>query len=246
MTANTARKAAVALGVAAAILIPAIQQGLHLGLSQAEFAAQGDSTLRAAGYAFSIWGLIYLGLAAFAVHHWRARESRALEAIGWPAAFAAMGCGLWIVAAAADWMLATVVIILASAVAALVALLAAAPLASGKDRIWALVPVALLAGWLTVAAPLNVLTALTSMNLIGPGSAKAWAIGGVLVTAVMAILVGFKSRMFAYPLPTAWGLAAVYVAERARDAGVAFTAAGAAGALLAAALLIAFVPQRQR
>ena len=55
----------------------------------------------------------------------------------------------------------TVAIILVSAAAAIVGLLRAAPEAAGKDRLFAVLPVALLAGWLTTAAPLNILSALT-------------------------------------------------------------------------------------
>nr|QQZ51808.1 hypothetical protein JKL49_13480 [Phenylobacterium glaciei] len=62
------RSLAVVLAVVAAIAIPAIQMTQHIGLSAAEFSGQGDQTLRAAGYAFSIWGLIYFGLAAYAIY----------------------------------------------------------------------------------------------------------------------------------------------------------------------------------
>jgi hypothetical protein len=231
------RKLAVAVAVAAAVLIPAVQQGFGLGQSQAEFAARGDETLRAAGYAFSIWGLIYLGLVIFAVHHTRSRDSRALAAIGWPAALAALGCGLWIVAAAANAMSATVIIILTAAAGALTAVLRGAPLATGRDRLLALIPVALLAGWLTVAAPLNVLTALSAAEMIPPWAMGAAATAGVALVLVVALLVTWKSRVWAYPLPAAWGLVAVYVAERADKPVIAWTALAAAVALVLAAAM---------
>ena len=46
----------------ASVIVAYGQMALGLGQSPAEFAADGDETLRAAGWAFSIWGLIYLGL----------------------------------------------------------------------------------------------------------------------------------------------------------------------------------------
>ena len=84
MAKSSARRIAVVCAVAAAIAAPMAQQGLHIGLDQAEFASQGDSTLRASGYAFSIWGLIYLGLAAYAVFQFRARDTALIRALGWP------------------------------------------------------------------------------------------------------------------------------------------------------------------
>lgn len=39
-----------------------------LGLTPAEFASTGASTVRAASYAFAIWGLIYTGLLVYGVY----------------------------------------------------------------------------------------------------------------------------------------------------------------------------------
>ena len=61
------RRVVVLAAAAFAIVVPVIQMATGLGLDQGEFAAQGDGTLRVAGYAFSIWGLIYLGILAYAV-----------------------------------------------------------------------------------------------------------------------------------------------------------------------------------
>jgi hypothetical protein len=232
------QRIAVIAGIVAAILIPVLQQALGLGISQAAFAGQGDGTLRAAGYAFSIWGLIYLGLAIFAVYQARARETAALKAIRWPAAIATLACGLWIVAASANLMWATVIIILVAAVAAIAGLLRAAPLAAGRDGAFAIVPVALLAGWLTVAAPLNLITVLTAMNLIPTHAMGLSALAGIAVTLLVAAAVTGRSHVWAYPLPTAWGLAAVYVAERLDKPAVAWAAAGAALVLAAASVVV--------
>lgn len=69
------RKLAVIGAVAFAILVPAIQALTGWGQSAAEFSAGGDGTLRAAGYAFSIWSVIYAGLVAYAVYQVRGAPS---------------------------------------------------------------------------------------------------------------------------------------------------------------------------
>lgn len=244
MPSSIVRKVSVLLGVAVAILIPVVQQTQGLGISQAAFAAQGDSTLRVAGYAFAIWGLIYVALAVYAVYQLRAPQSDALERLGWPAAIATAGCGAWIVAAAANWMWATVFIILVSAAAAIAGLMAAARTASGRDRWLAVLPVSLLAGWLSIAAPVNVLTAATAMGLIEAETAAGFVIAAVLVVVLLGTVVGLKSRAFAYPLPIAWGLIGVYVAERADKPLIAMIAAGAAGVMLLIAAATAWRSQR--
>lgn len=226
------RRLAVAGSVAAAILIPAVQQAGDFGMDQSTFAAQGDSTLRAPGFAFAIWTVIYLGLGIYAVYQTRARDSRALRALGWPAALAAAGCGAWIVAAALNQMWLSVAIILVSAATAFAGLLRAAPLASDRDRVLAVLPVALLAGWLTVAAPLNVLTALTAKGLVAPDAASYFALGGIGVAGAVGMAVAWRSGSRAYPLPVAWGLAALYVAQRGDKPVVAMAAAVAAALML--------------
>jgi hypothetical protein len=213
------RVAAIVLATLAGIGVPAVQMGLGLGLSQRDFAAMGDSTLRAATYAFSIWSVIYLGLIAYAV--WQALprtpESPLLKAFGWPSVGAIAGCGLWIVAAAADMKWATVAIILGSAACAIWPLATNAAMvqaAQGRERMLVVWPLGMLAGWLTIASALNLLTVLTFNGVITPDTAPVWGAAGVLAVIAVGLAVTWKTRLFAYAAPIAWGLVAVFVAER--------------------------------
>ena len=70
------RRLLVLVAAVFAIMVPIAQNLAGWGLSQAEFAADGDSTLRVAGYAFSIWGLIYLGILAYAIRLILPQESK--------------------------------------------------------------------------------------------------------------------------------------------------------------------------
>jgi hypothetical protein len=213
----------------------------HFGLSAEMFADDGDQTLRAAGYAFSIWGLIYLGLLAFAV--WQALpktpETPALAAVGWPSMLAMTGCAAWLVAAALDAKLATVAIIVVAALAAISGLLKAAPLKSGlgvagqRLVFW---PLGMLAGWLTIASAINLLTVLTAYGVITGATAAAWATFGIAGVVVIALGVLWRLRHLAYGLPIAWGLAAVWVAERSAKPPVALAAAIGAAIVLTASL----------
>ncbi|WP_374472701.1 hypothetical protein [Phenylobacterium sp.] len=235
-----ALKLAVLAAVVFAIAAPAVQAVTGWGLSPAEFAADGDRTIRAAGYAFSIWGLIYTALAAFAIYQIlpASRDSAVVAAVSVPGAIAIAACGAWIWASAADAKWQTVGWILLGAVAAVAAVVAGRRVRprGGWDRVLGLWPLALLAGWLTVAAAINVLTVLTARGLIGDGVAVPAAVGGVLAVVAAAFLVLRASHALVYGLPVAWGLAAVFVAERADNPPVAWTAlAGAVVVLLFAA-----------
>lgn len=226
------RTLAVILGVAFSVIIPAWQAATDFGLSPAEFSRDGDSTLRVAGYAFSIWSVIYLGLIAFAVHQLRSRETQVLRAVTWPAALAAAGCGAWILASAIDLSWATVAVIAASAAAAIWGLLRVPSWGERLSvRVLVLWPLSLLAGWLTVASAVNVLTVLTSRGVIAPEAALAWGVGGVLTVAAIAAAVLSRAPAPLYGAAVAWGLVGVFAAERDQNPILAYVA-------LAAALLV--------
>lgn len=231
------RKAVVIAATAFAIASPALQSGLDWGQSPSQLSATGDETLRAAGYAFSIWGPIYAGLAAFAV--WQATSrSDASVAVGraaWPGAAANLGIGLWIWATAADQEWLTVALITASLGASVIALVRAGPFAHRADRMLVGWPFAALAGWLTVAAAINVLTVLTERALVGPAAELPAGLTGILAATIAAAAILARTRSMVYALPVAWGLVAVFVAERDDNlaAGIAALAAGALVLILA-------------
>lgn len=235
-----ARRPAVAAAVVFAIACPAVQALSGWGLSAGEFAGDGDRTLRAASYAFSIWSVIYAGLIAYGV--WQALPRNAgsavLQAMAWPSAAALVGIGAWIWASAADLKLATVLVIFLAASAAIFAA-GAARSATGADRWLAAIPLAALAGWLTVASALNLITSLTAWGLIQPGQETAAGIGGVVAVVAVSLAVLWRARLAIYGVPVAWGLVAVFVAEQARHPASAWSALiGAAVVLLAAGLTL--------
>ncbi len=240
------RKTLVIFGVAAAIGVPLVQTTQGLGLSAAEFSRAGDATLRAAPYAFSIWGLIYLGLAAYAVYQARARRAPALDAFGWPSVVATFACAVWIVASAMDLKAATIAIILVGAGTAILPLWRRARAASTTETLLVVAPNAMLAGWLTIASALNIVNVLTAWTVITPQTALAAALAAIGVVALVAITVALRARSWIYPLPIIWGLAAVYAAHRLDKPLIAQTAVAAALVLVVVALVAAATGRRGR
>jgi hypothetical protein len=206
-----------------------------LGVGESELVSNGDTTLRAAAYAFSIWGLIYAALLAFAVYQAlpSTRESPGLRLLGWPSVVAMFGCATWLIATTYDARWATVAIIVVSAAVLCIPLARRYPVQHRIDFWLICVPVSMLAGWLTVASAINTLTVLTGFGIINPETAPAWAAGGVALVAVLGLWLTASSRNWVYPLPIAWGLIAVAVAEQSDRPIVALMAVVAAGALVA-------------
>lgn len=219
-----------------AVMTAPILAWTGIGQPPDAFAADGDETLRAASYAFSIWGLIYLGLLAYSVWQTlgRAPETPALRAVAWPSFIAMAGCAVWLVAAALDLDALTVVVIVGSAAAMIVGLLRAEPYRDDLglfSRLFIFWPLGLLAGWLTIASAINILTVLTAWGVIGPDTARPAALAGIGAVLLVGATVAWRLRHIAYGLPIIWGLIAVAVAEYGDQPPVALAAVGGAVAM---------------
>lgn len=247
--AQQTRRLIVLAATVFAIVIAQVQMLMGWGQTPAEFAADSDATLKVAGFAFAIWGVIYLWLAIYAVRQAlpRTSETRLLSRLGWPSAVALIGIGVWIVAAAFDWEWATVVLIFGSAVVLLAPLLLSGgeiqslPLSS-RDRWLVVWPLTLLAGWLSIAAPVNLLTIVTGNGqLPAAASPTVWAILAVVAVSAAALAVTWRLRVMAYALPIAWGLFGVASAESDRNPPLGLAAAIALGVvlILSAAMVVA-------
>ena len=246
--AQTTRRWIVLASAVFAVVVAYGQMATGWGQTPEEFSADSDATLKVAGYAFAIWGLIYLGLLVYAVRQAlpQTGESLLIHRLGWPSAAALLGIGWWIVASAIDWEWATVALIFGSLFVLLVPLLLNAGSIralprTDRDRWMVVWPLALLAGWLTVASPVNLLTILTGNgDLPASPSPTAWAMLAVAVVALTALVVTASLRMLAFALPVAWGLLGAFVAEQERNPSLAYAALAAAVAVLVGAVILTF------
>ncbi|CAN5323620.1 hypothetical protein BH10PSE1_BH10PSE1_01360 [soil metagenome] len=252
-SADKTRRLVVMGAVMFAIAVAYGQMGLGLGQSAAQFAADSDATLKVIGWAFAIWGVIYLGLFAYAVRQvlTNTGESDLIHAFGWPSALAFVGIGLWIVAAALDWEVVTIVLIFGSLTVLLIPLLIngraiRALSLTDRDRWLTLWPLSLLAGWLTVAAPVNLITVATGNgDLPTMLSPTIWAVLALVLIGVSAVGVTFHIRTVAFALPVVWGLIGVFAAEQSRNGTVAFAAVIVAVAALVGTVVLTLAQRRR-
>jgi len=223
------RTFAIVLAVVFAIGTPIWRELVDFGINQAAFASAGNETLRAAGWAFSIWGVIYLASAIYA--GWQALpstpESPLLRAVGWPSAIGLAACADWIFVSAMNWRWLSVLVILIAAGSILFGLWRAEPKkdtvspAARRIMLW---PLGLLGGWLTAAAALNILTVATAEGLVGGQSAAAFAVAGLIAVTAAALAMLARTRSLFYAAAVVWAFIGVWAAERADAVLVAWLA----------------------
>jgi hypothetical protein len=198
---------------------------------------QIDPPIQPAGYAFSIWGVIYAWLIVSAVFGlWRRADDD-----GWHRARGPLIASLvigtpWLVVATLSPILATMMII-AMAVTAIWALMRAPLL---YDRWLLQAPIALYAGWLTAASCVSL-----GSTMAGYGIAfdsLGWAYAGIAI-ALGAALIVYAKRPNApeYLFTVIWALIGIIVANMDSQMGVT----ALAGAGIAILLLAGFAMPRR-
>lgn len=190
-----------------------------------------------AGYAFAIWGLIYLGLIAHAAFGLIARAGHPDWARPRLPLLAALVLGTgWIALALFDPVPATVAILLMAGAANLAFLRAP----SQTDRWLLSAPLALFAGWLTAASAVSVGVLLAGYGVL---SNTAAALVMLAVTLGVALAVQrARPGQPAYAATVVWALIGVAVANRTDNLPVLIAALAGAVAL---ASITALMSSRQ-
>lgn len=174
--------------------------------------------LVAAGYAFSIWGLVFLldlAYAAWQATGWRRRDPTLARAAPW-AACSFVLTTVWMPLFSQELFWACLAVIF-GALACLVRcalLLTRHPARGGRAPAWARVPLSLHAGWLTLAAFLNLAQVIVAYELLPSDRQLPWSL--VLWAAAAATLLVLNHRMrgnLAYVAAVLWGLVAVAVRQ---------------------------------
>lgn len=165
-------------------------------------------SVQPAGYAFSIWSVIYLWLFVHAVYGlWKRRDDPDWVVTSWPLTGSLAVGSFWLYIAPQAPVFATVSIIVMAALA-LVAFLRADTFA---DRWTLAAPLAIYAGWLSAASAVSLGIVLAGYGWL---SDTASALAMLALVLVVAITVQWRQpRMPVYGLTVLWALLGVAVAN---------------------------------
>jgi benzodiazapine receptor len=248
---DTLRQVVNVLAVAATLVVNGLANALPLnGQTTGEISDRFDVYFVPAGYVFSIWGLIYLALVAFAVYQAlpAQRENPRLRRIGYLFALSCVANIGWLFL----WHYELFLLTLAAMLALLLLLIAIyLRLGIGRARVstfekWLVqIPFSIYLGWITVATIANVTSVLDYLDWGGWGiSPEAWTVIMLIAGAGIASAVSLTRGDIAYMLVIVWAFAGIAVKHAGTS--VVATAAWATTALVAVTLVVgAFLHSRQ-
>ncbi|MGZ8523622.1 MAG: hypothetical protein ACXWV1_04295 [Chitinophagaceae bacterium] len=197
--------------------------GIFNGNTMAVVSARLQNLFTPAGYAFSIWGLIYLGLFAFVIYQGRSlftkmADDRIVLKIGWWFVVSCISNCLWVLAWLYDYTGVSVLIMLSllfSLTRIIVKLNMEREKVQLKESVFAWWPFAIYSGWITVALIANVAAYLTKIQWGAWGiSETSWAIIMICIAGVINLFVTWNRNMSEFALVGAWALVAIAVANR--------------------------------
>jgi hypothetical protein len=195
-----------------------------------------------AGYAFAVWGVIYLGAAAFAVVQAlpSQKENPVFRATGWWIAGGFLLCCVWLLAARFGPVVATVPVIFAMLLVLGRAFILARNWPGGVTRLqWLtlVLPLGIYVGWLSAAAFVNAADVLPAYGFNRLGlSAEGYGLVTILMSSAVALFFAVKTRGFLpYVATVVWALTAIIAA----NGGVSLSDRTSVCAALACLVLVA-------
>jgi hypothetical protein len=185
------------------------------GQTMGQVSAKYPTLLTPAGYAFSIWGLIFLGLAVYAL--WQllpAQQKIALpDALAKPLALANVATGAWVVLFAYEMILPSVGVMLVILGTLMVVYgRLRRRIFAGAAPTWVGVPFSLYLGWISVASVINITIGLRQAGWqTADGASVTLTLGLLFVVVTLGLIMSRVFRDMVFPLVVAWALVAIWV-----------------------------------
>ena len=210
------RQISVIVTVLATIIVNTLANALPInGLNTGEISDRFAVYFVPAGYVFSIWGLIYLGLIAFTIFQAlpSQRQNPRLRATGWWVTLGGLANIAWIFLWHYEIFPLTILAMVTLLITLIITYLR---LGIGRTQVptaekWAVrVPFSIYLGWITVATVANATALLDYLQWDGFGIApEIWMTIILAVVLGLVTLMNFTRRDVAYSLVILWALAGI-------------------------------------
>jgi hypothetical protein len=222
--------------------------GSGSGQSVGEVSDEYSTMITPAGYAFSIWGLIYLLLLGFVVNQWlenfKGWKDESLSKSGIWFSLANVFNGLWIVVWTSEQIgLSVLVIFLLLICLIQLVLRLGLEMWDAPKRVIFLVwwPICIYTGWIVLASVVNTAVLVKTLGFLdGLFNESAWAIIVIAVAVLIYLWLTFSRNMREAALVGTWGIAAIAYRHWDTEAALAIAALIAAVLLFTASSFHAF------
>lgn len=225
-------------GIAAVVTIAmgyVSNTGIFNGNTMASVSAEYQNLFTPAGYAFSIWGLIYLGLLGFVIYYGRSlfkkeagQDDGTVEQIGWWFLISCVANSLWVVMWLYEYILISVLLMLVLLTSLLrIVVLTKMELhnATFKKFLFLWWPFCFYSGWVSVALIANIAAYLTKIGWDGFGiSDTFWTVIMIVVATIVHIFMIWNRNMREFALVLVWSLIAIAIANQNENSTVVCTA----------------------
>ncbi|TGE14845.1 tryptophan-rich sensory protein [Hymenobacter elongatus] len=212
------------------------------GQTMGAVSAKYPTLLTPAGYAFSIWGLIFLALTIYAI--WQLlpaqRHTRLPDVVAQPLTVASGATAAWVVLFAYELIEASVAMMLVILVALIVAYgRAHRQVLARKAPRWTSMPLALYLGWISVASVLNITIGLRELGWQTPTNITVLLTLLLLALVVgLALVISNVKYEVVFSAAVVWALVAIWVARRVEYSELGWAAlAGAVVVAVGSAVL---------
>ncbi|MFC2055446.1 tryptophan-rich sensory protein [Chloroflexota bacterium] len=215
------------------------------GITAPEIADSFDVYFVPAGYVFSIWGVIYLGLIAYAVFQLlpAQREAPRLRQTGWWFVLSCAANSIWLILWHYGYFALSVVAMLTLLISLIVIY---QRLGIGQQTVpagerWLVqLPFSVYLGWITVATIANVTALLEFVNWSGFGiSPEIWTFIMLVVAIAVAGLMAYYRQDIAYLLVLIWAFVGIGVEQS--DTPQVATAANLAAVIVAIFVILVII-----
>ena len=192
-----------------------------------------DNLFTPAGFAFAIWGVIFLGLFAYSIFQVKRaffgnKSSNFIEQTGYWFIIANVLNSCWVLAFTYDYTGLSVLIMFGILFSLVKIILNTnmerwdAPIEVIAFVWW---PICIYSGWISVATIANISAYLTKLGWDGGFlSGESWTITMLLVAAVLNLPMIWKRNMREFALVGVWALFAIYIRHKTTYETIAYTA----------------------
>ena len=197
--------------------------GVFNGKTMADVSDSYHNYFTPAGYAFSIWGLIYLGLLAFVIYSGKTLFKKTgdewpVVEIGWWFVVSCIANSCWVITWLYEYTRLSVIIMIILLISLVKIILNTRmelddlPLKKIAFVWW---PFCIYSGWVSVALIANVAAYLTRIKWNGFGiSAVSWTIIMIITAGILNLIITWNRNMREFALVGVWALISIAVSNK--------------------------------